>query len=101
NPRGQSKDGRLPLFADPAEVEFAKAEGTVHTHDRVRIKNPDFGRRTIYGNAEAKTIETTPGRVIFNEIWPKQLGFFNKPAGKKQLSVIIWRFYQIPGPGEP
>jgi DNA-directed RNA polymerase subunit beta' len=101
NPRGQNKDGqRFPLFVDAAEVEFATAEGTVHTHDRVRIKNPDFGSKTIYGNAEAKVIETTPGRVIFNQIWPRQLGFFNKPAGKKQLSDIIWRCYQIAGPAE-
>ena len=60
NPRGQNKDGqRFPLFVDAAEVEFAMAEGTIHTHDRIRIKNPDFGSKTIYGNAEAKVIETT------------------------------------------
>src|SRR2546427_414795 len=82
------------------EVEAAVAEGSIRTHDRIRIKNPDYGEQTIYGNAEAKTIETTAGRVIFNQIWPKQLGFFNKPAGKKQLSDIIWRCYQIAGPAE-
>src|SRR5437667_5781612 len=103
NPRraaGGDGDGRVPLFADAAEVEFAMTEGTIRTHDRIRLKNPDFGRQTIYGNAAAKTIETTAGRVVFNEIWPKQLGFFNKPAGKKQLSDIIWRCYQIAGPAE-
>src|SRR6187399_2184367 len=101
SPRGAGKDGqRLPIFADAAEVEFAMAEGSIHTHDRIRIKNPDFGKQTIYGNAEARTIETTAGRVIFNEIWPKQLGFFNRPAGKKQLSDIVWRCYQIAGPAE-
>jgi DNA-directed RNA polymerase subunit beta' len=101
NPRGQGKDGqRFPLFLDAAEVEFAMAERTVHTHDRVRIKNPDFGRQTIYGNADAKVIETTSGRVVFNQIWPTQLGFFNKAAGKKQLSDIIWRCYQVAGPAE-
>src|ERR1043166_9250395 len=101
NPRGLTKDGqRLPLFADAAEVEFAMADGSIRTHERIRIKNPDFGRKTIYGNAQSKTIETTPGRVVFNEIWPSQLGFFNKPAGKKQLSDIIWRCYQIAGPAE-
>ena len=103
NPRriaGSDGDGRLPLFADATEVEFAMAEGSVRTHDRIRIKNPDHGQQTVYGNTEAKVIETTAGRVIFNEIWPKQLGFFNKPAGKKQLSDIIWRCYQIAGPTE-
>src|SRR5207245_2203930 len=103
NPRRIAKsdgEGRLSLFSDAAEVEFAMAEGSIHTHDRIRIKNPDSGRQTIYGNAEAKVIETTAGRVVFNEIWPKQLGFFNKAAGKKQLSDIIWRCYQIAGPAE-
>ena len=31
------------------------------------------------------------------EIWPEELGFFNKAAGKKQLSDIIWRCYQVAG----
>src|ERR1051325_4867717 len=97
---GGEGDGALPLFADPIEVEFAMADGSIRTHDRIRIKNPDYGQQTIYGNAETKTIETTAGRGIFNQIWPKQLGFFNKPAGKKQLSDIIWRCYQIAGPAE-
>ena len=42
-------------------------------------------------------IETTAGRVIFNGIWPEGLGFYNKVAGKKQLSDIIWRTYQVSG----
>ncbi|PYJ74754.1 MAG: DNA-directed RNA polymerase subunit beta' [Verrucomicrobia bacterium] len=103
NPRravGSDGDGRLSLFSDATEVEFAMAEGSIRTHDRIRIKNPDHGQQTTFGNAEAKVIETTAGRVIFNEIWPKQLGFFNKAAGKKQLSDIIWRCYQIAGPAE-
>src|ERR1700745_1485579 len=98
NPRSVKKDGHLPLFADPIEVEFTMAEGTVKTHDRIRFQNPDFGKQTIFGKADVKTIETTAGRVIFNQIWPKELGFFNKAAGKKQLSDIIWRCYQVAGP---
>ena len=30
----------------------------------------------------------------FNSIWPKELGFINKPAGKKQLGEIILRCYE-------
>ena len=46
-----------------------------------------------------RVIETTAGRVIFNQIWPKDIGFFNRAAGKKQLSDIIWRCYQVAGHG--
>ncbi len=94
---GQKESERLPLFADASEVEFALAEGAVGIYDKIRYANPDFGVKTIYGNPDVKVIETTLGRVIFNEIWPKGLGFFNKVAGKKQLSDIIWRCYQVSG----
>src|SRR5204863_129628 len=100
NPRraaGTEKETRLPLFANAVEVEFAMADGKVKTHDRIRFKNPDVGKETIYGNTTDRVIETTAGRVIFNAIWPVKLGFFNKPAGKKQLSDIIWRCYQVAG----
>ncbi len=100
NPRraaGAAAESRLPLFANATEVEFAMVDGAVKTHDRIRLKNPDFGQQTIYGDSQARVIETTAGRVIFNEIWPKKLGFFNKAAGKKQLSDIIWRCYQVAG----
>ena len=100
NPRraaGAAVESRLPLFDNPSEVEFAMADGAVKTHDRIRFKNPDFGKDTIYGDKETRVIETTAGRVIFNEIWPDGLGFFNKAAGKKQLSDIIWRCYQVAG----
>jgi len=98
NPRTVlGKDDRMPLFADVSEVEFALAEKAVGPHTRIRFKNPDFGRKTVYGNPEVKILETTSGRVIFNSIWPTELGFFNKPAGKKQLSDIIWNCYQQVG----
>src|SRR5947208_2112813 len=100
NPRraaGGDGEARLPLFADAIEVEFAMAEGSVKTHDRIRFKNPDFGCDTIYGDKTVRVMETTAGRVIFNQIWPKDIGFFNRAAGKKQLSDIIWRCYQVAG----
>ena len=51
------------------------------------------------GNKEARHIVTTPGRVRFNEIWPKGLGFVNETVGKKQIGNIIWRSYQAAGRG--
>jgi len=95
-PNGQ-KPERLPLFAELEDVELAISEGTVSLLDSIRLKNPDYGQETIYGDPEKKVIETTAGRVVFNEIWPKGLGFFNKVASKKTLSDIIWRCYQVSG----
>jgi DNA-directed RNA polymerase subunit beta' len=82
NPRGEKGDQRVPLFADASEVELAMSEGALGTHSRIRFKNPNFGVNTIFGS---------------NEIWPAELGFYNKICGKKQLSDIIWRCYKAVG----
>ncbi len=97
NPRGEKNDQRIPLFADASEVELAIAEEAIGTHSRIRFRNPDYGVNTIYGSKEIKVLETTAGRVIFNQIWPSELGFYNKVCGKKQLSDIIWRCYKAVG----
>jgi DNA-directed RNA polymerase subunit beta' len=100
NPRklqaGKTAD-RMPLFADFSEVEFAMAEGSVKVHDWIRFKNPDFGKATVYGDEAKRVIETTAGRVVFNQIWPEGVGFFNKACGKKQISDVIFRTYQAAG----
>jgi len=87
----------LQLFGSKTEALFAYADGGLKTHDRVRLANPDFGHKTVYGNADAKVIETTVGRVIFSEIWPPEMGFYNKSAGKTQLGELIWRCYKVCG----
>jgi DNA-directed RNA polymerase subunit beta' len=97
-PRKTAQVGeRLRLFSELQEIEFGLAEGAIKIHEKIRFKNPNAGKKTIFGNSEIKVIETTAGRVIFNGIWPEGLGFYNKVAGKKQLSDIIWRTYQVSG----
>ncbi len=88
---------QLKLFESKTEVIFAYDDGAVKTHDRIRLANPDYGRKTEFGDANKKVIETTVGRVLFSEIWPDELGFYNKSAGKSQLGDLIWRCYKVCG----
>ena len=97
-PRTPRREGHhTPLFGSKEEALFAFNDGALRMHDRVRLANPDFGKKTFYGNADAKVIETTVGRVIFSEIWPDEMGFYNKMAGKSQLGDLIWRCYKVCG----
>src|SRR6266496_669313 len=92
------KKARPPmLFGSKQEVLFAHADGALKTHDRVLLANPDYGRKTEYGSADKKVIETTVGRVIFSEIWPEELGFPNIVVGKSQLGNFIWKCYKVCG----
>ncbi|MFM7816718.1 MAG: DNA-directed RNA polymerase subunit beta', partial [Verrucomicrobiota bacterium] len=97
-PRKSRKEtDRLMLFGDKAEAIFAHTDGALRIHDRIRLKNPDYGHRTTYGNSELKTIETTVGRVIFSEIWPRELGFANFPVGKSKIGDLIFNCYKVCG----
>jgi DNA-directed RNA polymerase subunit beta' len=96
---GDSKD-RLPIMENADEVLFALAERVITLHDPVIVKNRDLGKDTYFGDKSARMLKTTAGRVLFNEIWPKELGFYNKPAGKKALGELIHRCYQKCGHDE-
>src|SRR5712672_919205 len=87
----------LQLFGSKTEVVFAYDDGAVTTHERIRMANPDFGKKTEYGDANRKIIETTVGRVTFSEIWPPEMGFPNKPIKKAELGDLIWKCYKICG----
>jgi len=95
--QGRKEGERMKLFGSKSEVTFAYLDGVVGIHDRIRLANPDSGKKTEYGDSEKKVIETTVGRVFFSEIWPDELGFPNKVVGKGQLGDLIWRCYKICG----
>ncbi|MBV9276818.1 MAG: DNA-directed RNA polymerase subunit beta', partial [Candidatus Eremiobacteraeota bacterium] len=96
HPRDMHEKKKLMTFCDIEEVFYARDAG-VSTHERIIVRNPDFGHDSFYGKKDAKTIETTVGRVVFNTIWPKELGFYNAPVNKKNLGELIWRCYQLVG----
>ena len=85
------------MFGSKEEVIYAYNDGGLKTHDRIRLANPDLGKKTAFGNAEKKVIETTVGRVLFSEIWPNELGFHNKPVKKSDLGDLIWKCYKFAG----
>src|SRR4051794_35703600 len=73
-----SNTSELRLLGSKTETLFAYADGALTTHERIRLANPDFGKKTEFGDANRKVIDTTVGRVIFSEIWPDEMGFVNK-----------------------
>ncbi len=89
----------LPIFGSTSEVHLAHAEGAVKTHARIRFRNPDLGRVSVFGDATSHVIETTVGRVFFNEIWPSEVGFVNKAIDKSVLGDMIWHCHKRAGHG--
>jgi DNA-directed RNA polymerase subunit beta' len=87
----------LPIFADASEVRLAYQDGAFKIHDRIRFRNPDLKRPTVFGDETTKMLTTTVGRVFFNEILPATLGFINRCCDKGFLGKIIWQCYRVSG----
>ena len=88
----------LPLFNDIAEVEFGIAEGAISYHSRIRFRNPDYGTTgRPHGVTDKRTIETTAGRVIFNDVWPKEMGFWNDKCSKSTIGKLILDCHKVAG----
>ncbi len=88
----------LPLFNDIGEVEFGIAEGDIGYHTRIRYRNPDYmkpGRP--HGDSTKRTIETTAGRVIFNNVWPEEMGFWNDKCSKSTIGNLILDCHKVAG----
>jgi DNA-directed RNA polymerase subunit beta' len=87
----------LPLIANLDEAVLAYSEQVLKIHDWVNYVNPDFGQKTVYGISDKKVIRTTVGRVIFNTLWPKGMGFVNVSVPKSKLGDLILNTYKISG----
>ncbi len=72
-------------FYSPEEVIIAFNDNRVDLHAIIKVKVDD-----IEDNKPIKKIvETTVGRIIFNQVVPKEYGFINKLLTKKALRDII------------
>jgi DNA-directed RNA polymerase subunit beta' len=73
-------------FYSPEEAIIAYNEGKVDMHAIVNVRTLDLDEN---GVLKPVMIETTFGRILFNEHVPKEVGFINKILTKKALRDII------------
>jgi len=78
--------GEGKAFYNAEEVIIAHNEGRLDLHANIRIK---VDIRNKDGQMERQMIETTAGRVLFNQLVPKDNGFVNALLTKKSLREII------------
>jgi DNA-directed RNA polymerase subunit beta' len=78
--------GEGKIFYSPEEVIIAYNENQVDLHAHIKVK---VDVKDNKGQLEKKLIETTVGRVIFNQVVPKGVGFINTLLTKKNLREVI------------
>ncbi len=77
--------GEGSAFYSPEEVRIAYNEKAVDLHAKIRVKV----NVKEQGKLVNKLIETTVGRVLFNDVVPESVGFINDVLTKKSLRTII------------
>ena len=81
------------IFYSPEEVNIAYNEGVIDLHAYIKVKAND--RKD--GELVNHLIETTVGRVIFNQYVPSEVGYINDLLTKKSLRDIIGRVLKLAG----
>lgn len=84
---GVPGEGRY--FGSIDEVRHAYEAGAVSLHAKITLRKPDGSR-----------LETTPGRLFFNEIMPEDMDYINEVIDKKKLGVLVDKLYRRTGASE-
>ncbi|MDP8264359.1 MAG: DNA-directed RNA polymerase subunit beta' [Candidatus Aceula lacicola] len=104
--------GKGRLFASREEAIIAYHDGLVGLHSRIklRLKNEKvwgeerpslvitqqqaLGEGEKDDSSKNQTIETTIGRIVFNNLLPKSFGFVNDTMAKKKVGAVISDCYK-------
>jgi len=85
--------GEGMTFYSPEEVIIANNEGVLDIHAKIKVKTKDL----VKGELVEMMIDTTAGRVIFNEMVPEAVGYVNDILTKKALRDIIGNILKVTG----
>jgi len=85
----QPMKGEGKIFYSPEEVTIAYNEGKLGLHSHIKVRVSDRGERKI--------VDTSCGRVMFNQVVPEEVGYINEVLTKKSLRDIIGRVLKVCG----
>jgi len=101
--RGKKGEGRIFGSKDEVLLAYENKEVTLHSLIKLRFKGSFMNLSTFYDDQavmicpvteiDNQFIETTPGRIIFNNILPEQIPFINGMLRKKGLESLVFYTY--------
>ena len=78
--------GEGMTFYSPEEVKIAMNEGKLDLHADIKVLIKDYDEE---GNEFERLVQTTPGRILFNEVKPEKVPYINEILTKGSLRKII------------
>ena len=93
-------DDQLRRFKDMEEALLAYDRGAISLHEPILVRLPRFEQQVTKERGQPepmprnRRIRTTVGRVIFSDILPDGMPFYNCPLGKKGAARVIDDTYE-------
>ena len=98
------KQDKTRFFRDPDEARMAYEMEIIKLHEKIRVKmqipqisSKDLLKKGCEQEFKEEMVETSVGRLIFNDIIPDSLGFFNQVIDKKKLGELVYECYRLEG----
>jgi len=94
----------MPRFSTPYEALMAYDQGRISTHDAIIVRT---ARETVVSEVKGpvestpknRRIQTTVGRLLFNDILPGEMPFYNCALSQKGLTRVVADCYEMLGRG--
>ncbi|NLK97768.1 MAG: DNA-directed RNA polymerase subunit beta' [Epulopiscium sp.] len=81
----EGEKGEGKVFKDEQEAILAYENKTIGLHAKIKVRRV----KEINGKMESRLIETTVGRIIFNEAIPQDIGFVDRTIPENQFKYEI------------
>jgi DNA-directed RNA polymerase subunit beta' len=87
--------GENKIFANADEVIVAYGDKEIELHAKIRLRIDNlFDLEEKKNVLQKQIIETTAGRVIFNQVLPEGFGYINKELNKRNLGEAVADCYK-------
>jgi DNA-directed RNA polymerase subunit beta' len=83
----EPKDGKVKAFSNPEQAIYVYQLGRLGIRERIKTRLELGG----------PIIETNVGRIILNQLMPKEIGYKNEVLAKKQLAEVTRKILAIHG----
>lgn len=81
---GQKGEGNM--FASPSEALTAYNFEQIGTRAKIKVIAPETAK---FASFKGQVIETTVGRILFNDVFPEDYAFLNEEIDRKRMAGII------------
>jgi DNA-directed RNA polymerase subunit beta' len=98
------QENRKPFpetFSDPGEALLAYDSGVIGLHDPIKVRISRDGVSSVFGDSDDVKQQTTAGRLILNQILPKELKYSDKylfeTIKKKHIEEMVTEVHAVGG----